>query len=129
MKPFRARPRGPGFRARRNPVPPSSKSLTTLEKQGISLFKRFTGHDVEWESDIELPDAPPIMIQIGKIDGILYTTRRDGKKERYIHEFHRGSEPIFAVTPDGKMIYLIGGNYDFTERGIVDTDAAGRPLE
>ena len=27
---------------------------------------------------------------------------------------------MFIVSPDGKQLFLIGGNYTFTERGIVD---------
>ena len=52
--------------------------------------------------------------------GVLYTTVRDGKEEKYIHQFKAKDKPLLCVTPDGTQILLVGGAYDFTERGIVD---------
>jgi hypothetical protein len=50
----------------------------------------------------------------------MYVTRRDGKTEHYIHRFGSASRPLFAVTHDGKQLLLLGGDYDFTEKGIED---------
>jgi hypothetical protein len=110
-------------------VPPSSKSLARQNQQATDLFKRFTGHDLEWAEDVELPDIPAALAVIGKIDFIGYTTRRDGKTEAYKHDFSRGSKPLLCIAPDGSQIYIVGGLYVFTERGIVDTDKAGRPIQ
>jgi hypothetical protein len=33
------------------------------------------------------------------------------------------------VSSDGKTLLLLGGRYQFTERGIVDKDAKGREIE
>lgn len=51
---------------------------------------------------------------------MLYTTVRDGKKERYIHNFKKSARPNLVASHDGAKIALIGGNYRFTDRGIVD---------
>ncbi|NCA24613.1 MAG: hypothetical protein EBS91_08475, partial [Betaproteobacteria bacterium] len=59
-------------------------------------------------------------VAIGEVDGILYSTVRDGVLEKYIHKFRKRDKPLFVVAPDGKALYLVGGNYTFTERGIVD---------
>lgn len=59
-------------------------------------------------------------LKVGHCDGILYTTVRDGKTEKYIHKFKRSSRPLLAASFDGKSLVLIGGSYQFTERGIVD---------
>lgn len=112
-----------------NPVPPSSKSLTHQLKTGISLFKRFTGHDAEVAGTIQIPDMPDAVVQVGEVAGIMYDTVRDGVAEKYIHKFHKNSRPLFCVSPDGKMLLLIGGSFNFTERGIVDTDSKGRAIE
>jgi len=50
----------------------------------------------------------------------MYSTVRDGVLEKYIHKFHKRDCPLFVVAPDGKSLYLLGGVYNFTERGIVD---------
>ena len=57
---------------------------------------------------------------VGELDAVLYTTRRDGRLERYIHEFAKKSRPLLAASHDGKQLVLLGGAYDFTEAGIVD---------
>ena len=63
---------------------------------------------------------PDVGIKVGEVEGILYNTIRDGRFERYIHEFKKSARPIFIVSHDGKFLGLIGGKFDFTERGIVD---------
>jgi hypothetical protein len=84
------------------------------------LYKRFTGHDAEPLADVRAPRVPRVGLVVGECDGILYTTVRDGEKERYIHRFHAGERPLLVVSPDGKQLMLIGGRFTFTERGIVD---------
>lgn len=113
----------------RNPVPPSSKSLTAQIERAKSLYKRFSGHEAEIVGKIPRPEIPDVGVAIGEVDGILYTTIRDGKKEKYIHKFHAKCRPLFVVSPDGKILCLVGGLYTFTERGIVDVDSRGRPIE
>ncbi len=74
-------------------------------------------------------DAPPgrldrvnlpvhdVVLKIGECTHVAYRTE-DG--ENYIHRFKKGSRAVLAVSPDGKQLYLIGGRYEFTDRGIVD---------
>lgn len=57
---------------------------------------------------------------IGECDGLLYTTERDGKIEKYIHRFKKSSRPLLVSSYDGSALYIVGGRYKFTERGIVD---------
>jgi hypothetical protein len=57
---------------------------------------------------------------IGTCDGVLYTTSRSGKTEKYIHKFSGISRPLLASSWDGKQLYLLGGAYNFTDEGIVD---------
>jgi hypothetical protein len=89
-------------------------------------FERFTGHDAEVFGSIEFPNLDGVAVaMIGECDGVLYTTVRDGKRERYIHEFEEKDKPLLCVTPDGRQLLLVGGNYRFTERGIVDKSWPG----
>lgn len=108
-----------------NPVPPSSRAY---EKRNVSgeaekarlLYERFTGHDGVDEVVIDKPLMPDVMCVIGEIDGIMYTTMRDGKTEKYLHKFKKSARPLFCVAPDGLSLHLIGGSYQFGERGIED---------
>lgn len=108
---------------KRNPVPPSS-SLTDAGKKMVNaaarLFEDFTGHDAEHVATVDKPEMPDVLLAVGEIDAICYTTVRDGETEKYIHEFKKKCRPQFCVTPDGKQIVLLGGEYTFTDRGIVD---------
>jgi hypothetical protein len=63
---------------------------------------------------------PAVGVAIGEVDGILYSTIRDGVLEKYIHKFRKADRPLFVVSPDGRVLYLLGGRYGFTEAGIVD---------
>ena len=97
-------------------MPPSSRSRVTSAAKG---FERFTGHKA---SKYEVVESEPMEVgyKFGVLDGVLYTTKRDGKIEHYIHEFKKSAKPDLVASHDGNSIQIIGGNYSFTERGIVD---------
>lgn len=95
-------------------------------RKAAALYERFSGHEAEEMGRIKVPPLPDVGVAIGQMDGVLYTTVRDGVTERYIHEFRKGDEPLFVVSPDGKRLFMIGGRYDFTERGIVDKSDPSR---
>jgi hypothetical protein len=108
----------PESRARRpNPVPPSKKVQL---HESAELYSNFTGHEPQVVDTIPKPDFPDVLAIIGDCDGIMYSTVRDGVHEKYIHKFHKDAKPLFCVNSDGTGIFFIGGEYDFTERGIVD---------
>jgi hypothetical protein len=83
------------------------------------LFAQFTGHKVAHAKRVRLP-SDPVGLAIGPVLGISYETTRDGKREKYLHEFRRGARPTLAASSDGRRLYLLRGAYRFTERGIVD---------
>lgn len=97
-------------------------------RRAAKLYERFSGHEALECGRVKVPDIPKVGVAIGTIDGIMYTTVRDGEVEKYIHQFRAKDKPLFVVAPDGKTLYMVGGAYDFTERGIVDrSDLKNRP--
>ncbi len=88
-------------------------------KEATELFKSFTGHDAQWFDKYEIPDYS-VGLKIGSCDGIMYTTVRDGKTEKYIHKFKKSARPLLVSSYDGQQLIILGGGYNFTERGIVD---------
>lgn len=96
-----------------------TRTLADL-KRAARLYEDFTGHEAEIVAKVKKPVYPDAVLVVGDCDGILYTTVRDGKVERYIHEFRQKSRPLFCVSPDGKTLLLLGGAFQFTDRGIVD---------
>lgn len=107
-------------------VPPSSRAgkrrrvISNQIEDVADLRERFTGHPSKRGKVLTVSPLPEAVAVIGKCDGILYTTVRDGRTERYIHEFALSDRPMLCVAPGGRQILLVGGRYVFTERGIVD---------
>lgn len=89
-------------------------------QEAARLYERFTGHPGKLVARIPKPRYPNAVVVIGECDGVLYTTVRDGQLESYVHRFKSKSRPLLCVSQDGTTLYLLGGAYRFTERGIVD---------
>ena len=88
-------------------------------REAARRFSDFTGHAPEYLEKVKIK-VPKTGLVIGDLDGILYTTVRDGEIEKYIHRFKRNSRPLLISSSDGKSLHILGGEYEFTERGIVD---------
>jgi len=99
-----------------NPIQGSRKRRIVKAKK---LYAEFTGHNAVEYENVKLPDDD-VGLKVGRCVGIMYETIRDGKKESYLHEFKKASQPDFCVSADGQQIYLIGGNYLFKDSGIND---------
>lgn len=101
---------------KKNPVPPSKQAQVN---DGMQLFGAFTGHKGNLLS-LKKPTIPNVMLVVGQCDGVMYTTVRDGKVEKYLHQFKESARPLLCSSSDGKQLFMLGGAYDFTDRGIVD---------
>lgn len=107
-------------------VPPSSRAGTrpravrTDLDRAASRYERFTGHRAETVGRVNVPPLPKVAAVIGVCTAVCYETVRDGRVENYIHEFDDPAAPLLAVSPDGRQLLMIGGDYMFTDRGIVD---------
>lgn len=111
-------------------VPPSSRAgnrrhafsaARSREVRAASLLReKFTGHPTEAIGEITLPKHPRAVLVIGELTAICYSTVRDGEHEEYIHEFKAKDRGLLCSSPNGRQLYIVGGEYDFTELGIVD---------
>ena len=98
-------------------------------RQALSLYNRFSGHDGRVIARLDAsktrgvltPNKKAVLIVVGTLDFVGYTTRRDGKVESYEHEFSETARPLLATSHDGQNVYILGGEYKFTSRGIVDS--------
>jgi photosystem II stability/assembly factor-like uncharacterized protein len=91
----------------------------TQVKEAQQLFKDFRGDAPEGLKKVRLR-SPKTGLVIGELDGVLYTTVRDGKTEKYIHEFRKKSRPTLIAASDGQSLIIHGGEFEFTEAGIED---------
>jgi hypothetical protein len=100
----------------KNPIRGSKKRRI---KKAKALYQDFTGHEADTTEVVTLPQHDT-GLKVGNVIGIMYDTIRDGKRERYVHEFKKASAPALAISHDGQQIYLIGGSYLFKDSGIND---------
>jgi len=97
-------------------------------QQAIRRYRGFTGHDGQVVARVNprgirgvlTPGKRHVLIAIGTLDFVGYTTKREGRTESYIHRFSSHARPLLATSHDGRHLYVLGGDYKFTARGIVD---------
>jgi hypothetical protein len=104
----------------KNPNPRRPGTIKKVVDQASRLYEDFSGHRAEDYFHMDKPNIPGVVVLVGECDGIMYNAVRDGIHEKYVHQFKKGSRPTLAVSPDGKQLFLLGGSYEFGERGIVD---------
>ncbi len=92
--------------------------MTPFER-AAALFRRFSGHNPR-QDDVIRVNMSDVVAKVGKLEGVIYSAVRDGKREKYLHEFKGNSQPVLAVSDDGEQIYIVAGRYKFTSRGFVD---------
>lgn len=106
-------------------VPPSSRVRARLERltrAAVKLYRDFTGLEPDSIEEVRIK-VPEVVLKIGSCDLVGYTCDRDDggvKTQSYLHEFKKSSRPLLCVSADGKTLVIIGGDYEFTERGIED---------
>lgn len=89
-------------------------------KNALQLYNEFSGEQLDdTEYELDFPEEL-VVFPIGRLDGVMYSTVRDGIKQKYFHEFKAKSAPLLVSTSDGEQLFIVGGNYIFTETGIND---------
>lgn len=83
------------------------------------LLNDFSGHRAREVLSMREPALKAGLV-VGDLLGVMYATTRDGKHEKYCHEFRQKSRPLLVASHDGSRIAIVGGRYRFTDRGIED---------
>jgi hypothetical protein len=94
------------------------------------LYAEFTGLAPHVVGTVAAPRAGKYGVLVGTVDFIGYTTRRkegaSAQTQKFIHKFRAADRPLFVVSADGAQLFMVGGRFRFTERGIVDaSDRSG----
>jgi len=64
---------------------------------------------------------PRTLVGIGELEAVVYRTKKGERRQAsWIHELGEdgGSKPILAYDPESDQLYIIGGDYKITPRGI-----------
>ena len=61
---------------------------------------------------------PNVLVNLGQLRGLIYRSDKDqcGTPQTFIHFME--APPLLACDPEGKQLYILGGNYRITARGI-----------
>jgi len=61
---------------------------------------------------------PRVVVKLGELRGLIYSSDKAqcGRPRTFIHFME--TRPTLACDPDGKQLYILGGNYRVTNRGI-----------
>jgi|SRR6187549_2979813 len=107
---------------RRNP---RAEGNSAEIERAAQLFRGFREDEPGKVSTLNFK-APRAAALIGDIDAIAYRTHHGGKLVKYLHEFTARARPQLLASADGTMLLIVGGNFTFTERGIVDGASSRR---
>jgi hypothetical protein len=97
------------------------------KKRATKLYEDFRETKVKRTRGIRIryPKAVAIM---GYCEAILYSTTHNGVAKLYKHKFAKGSRALLCAGPGKSQLYLIGGRFHVTDRGIVDLTPSGREI-
>jgi hypothetical protein len=87
--------------------------------EAAKRLERFSGHVPRETIRVREKDVRTALV-VGELDGVLYSTVRDGVPEKYIHRFRKNSRPLLCASSDGRQLRIVGGRFEFTEAGIED---------
>ena len=61
---------------------------------------------------------PKVLVHLGYLRGLIYSSDKgtQGRRRTYIHFMER--PPRLTCNPDGTQLYIVGGRYRVTPRGI-----------
>lgn len=85
-----------------------------------NAFRAFSGMEPAELIQVEAGSVPRMAWLLGEMEEVLYNTTRDGKRERYLHPFKKSARPLLAVDAETGKLFLVGGEYTVTDRGITD---------
>ncbi len=79
-------------------------------------FNRFAADRVRRARCVRI--VPRVLVQLGRLEGLIYSSDRGrrGRVKKYIHFME--TPPILASDPAGRQLYVVGGRYRVTPRGI-----------
>jgi hypothetical protein len=90
------------------------------QRRAIKAFEDFKGEKPAKLRRSRLPDTDVTGWEMGPMVGVAYEARRDGKTQQYFHEFKAKARPRLVAQDDGRQLYIDGGRYKVTDRGIED---------
>lgn len=131
--PWKRVPERAASRLRRNPKRGARKRATkatprrrnpatgSQAERAAKTFRKWHGFNSKGVIAVKgTRSVPARLVKLGEMPEIVYRSDKwTGKSQTYLHKFGR-PRPLLATDPDGKRLFIIGGGYRVTARGLVD---------
>jgi hypothetical protein len=99
---------------------PAGKVPCSLElRRGAELYRQFYRFEPAHLQRLAYPRlAPPVVVTLGELVGVIYRSDKwnPGRLRTYIHFME--DRPQLASNVEGSQLYIVGGSYRITPRGI-----------
>lgn len=88
-------------------------------RQACDLFEQFhcfpAGHVIRQSCRRVIPK---VLVRVGELRGLIYRSDRgqSGCSRTFVHQLETPAQ--LACDPAGRQLYILGGNYRVTRRGI-----------
>jgi hypothetical protein len=105
----------------RRPAEPLEGDESALAdvNDGVGLYRTFNRFPPSGVITVRHPRAiPPVVVELGRLVGVIYSSDKwqPGRPRTFIHMME--SPPRLTCNPAGTQLYVIGGRYRVTDRGI-----------
>ena len=103
------------FGERADALPGCDSSFKTAQE----LFERFHSFAPPTTLRRRCPRLmPKVLVNLGELRGLIYRSDKEqcGRPRTFIHFME--TSPLLTCDPEGKQLYIVGGNYRVTSRGI-----------
>ena len=88
-------------------------------QRGMRLYHGFNGFEPAQVVKIHHPRViPPVVVELGELVGLIYRSDKGqpGRPRTYIHRME--DPPRLVSNIEGTQLYIVGGSYQITPRGI-----------
>ena len=95
------------------------RPLNGYLRQGAGLYRQFNQFSPAHMVRVtHCRVMPPVVVQLGDLVGLIYRSdkRQRGKSRTYIHRLT--TPPRLVSNVDGTQLFLVGGSYRITPRGV-----------
>jgi len=93
--------------------------LVALMEEGAALYRQFNVFLPSKLFRVKQGRAiPPVVVELGELAGLIYRSDKwqPGRPRTYVHFMQ--DRPRLVSNVEGTQLYLLGGNYRVTRRGI-----------
>lgn len=88
-------------------------------QRGMELYQAFNGFEPSRVEKVHHPRViPPVVVELGELVGLMYRSDKGqpGQPQTYIHRME--NPPRLVSNIEGTQLYIVGGSYHVTPRGI-----------